>query len=205
MQANNRRLYWVYRAILKRCGLIDGASKRHVNRYEKRGITVCDEWANSWHAFRDWAWANGYGDNLQIDRIDNDGPYSPDNCRWVSGTRNMRNTSQTFPVVAKRLIDGMEIRFDSEADAAEFFDIPKSSIRDCVNGRQTQAHGFEWAKDTRRAERTCRVESSHVEQEIGAYSYLEVELSCGHAFTWDDGTPPDYCPFCGARVIKEES
>lgn len=54
-----------------------------------------------------------------------------------------------------------------------------------------------------RAERTCNVESSHVEQEIGDYSYLEVELSCGHAFTWDDGTPPDYCPDCGARVVVE--
>lgn len=52
-------------------------------------------------------------------------------------------------------------------------------------------------------ERTCNVESSHVEQEIGDYSYLEVELSCGHAFTWDDGTPPDYCPYCGARVVSE--
>ena len=57
----------------------------------------------------------------------------------------------------------------------------------------------------RRAGRTCNVESSHVEQEIGYYSYLEVELSCGHEFTWDDGTPPDYCPNCGARVIEEES
>lgn len=55
----------------------------------------------------------------------------------------------------------------------------------------------------RRAERTCNVESSHVEQEIGYYSYLEVELSCGHAFTWDDGTPPDYCPNCGAKVVDE--
>lgn len=27
----------------------------------------------------------------------------------------------------------------------------------------------------------------------------------GHAFTWDDGTPPDYCPYCGARIIREET
>lgn len=52
----------------------------------------------------------------------------------------------------------------------------------------------------RRAERTCNGESSHVEQEIGDYSYLEMKLSCGHAFTWDDCTPPDYCPSCGARI-----
>lgn len=57
----------------------------------------------------------------------------------------------------------------------------------------------------RRAERTCHVESSHVEWERGEYSYLEVELSCGHAFTWDDGTPPDYCPYCRARIVEEES
>lgn len=59
-------------------------------------------------------------------------------------------------------------------------------------------------KWNRRTRRTCYVESSHMEQEIGDYSYLEVELSCGHAFTWDDGTPPDYCPYCGAKVVSDE-
>ena len=59
------------------------------------------------------------------------------------------------------------------------------------------------ACEQRRTRRTCHVESSHVEQEMGDYSYLEVELSCGHAFTWDDGTPPDYCPYCGSRVVGE--
>ena len=180
--------------MLKRCGLIDGASKRHIDRYEKRGITVCDEWAKSWHAFRDWAWENGYGDGLQIDRIDNDGSYSPDNCRWVSGTRNMRNTSQTFPVIARRLIDGMEIRFESEADAAEFMSIPKSSIRDCVNGKQTQTHGFEWSKDNRRAERTCRY---IYDKEICAWRCSE----CGGLEPVGDHVR--YCPDCGARIEDE--
>lgn len=54
----------------------------------------------------------------------------------------------------------------------------------------------------RRAERTCHVESSRTEWEDGEYSYLDVELSCGHAFTWDDVTPPDYCPYCGCEVIR---
>lgn len=202
MDAKNRRLYWVYRAMLKRCGLIDGASKRHIDRYEKRGITVCDEWAKSWHAFRDWAWENGYGDGLQIDRIDNDGSYSPDNCRWVSGTRNMRNTSQTFPVIAQRLIDGMEIRFESEADAAEFMSIPKSSIRDCVNGKQTQTHGFEWSKDNRRAERTC--------QDVEGGNFFRCPKCGCELMRFADGWKPlymgevRYCPNCGARVVEEE-
>lgn len=201
--------------MLKRCGLIDGASKRHIDRYEKRGITVCDEWAKSWHAFRDWAWENGYGDGLQIDRIDNDGSYSPDNCRWVSGTRNMRNTSQTFPVIARRLIDGMEIRFESEADAAEFMSIPKSSIRDCVNGKQTQTHGFEWSKDNRRAERTCRVEVERRKLSQTQTAVVKTCSGCGFEFgvekentlpfevTLNVVVPPDYCPNCGAKVVDE--
>ena len=52
-------------------------------------------------------------------------------------------------------------------------------------------------------ELTCHVESSRTEWEDGEYSYLDVELSCGHAFTWDDVTPPDYCPYCGKRVVSE--
>ena len=192
--------------MLKRCGLIDGASKRHIDRYEKRGITVCDEWAKSWHAFRDWAWENGYGDGLQIDRIDNDGSYSPDNCRWVSGTRNMRNTSQTFPVIARRLIDGMEIRFESEADAAEFMSIPKSSIRDCVNGKQTQTHGFEWSKDNRRAERTCR-DNGYMQDAIHCSECGEITLNTLYWVESSDGLMtvkrhrPRFCSNCGARVV----
>lgn len=55
----------------------------------------------------------------------------------------------------------------------------------------------------RRAVQTCTVESSHTEWEDGEYSYLDVELSCGHAFTWDDVVPPDYCPYCGCEVVDE--
>lgn len=55
-----------------------------------------------------------------------------------------------------------------------------------------------------REEPTVHVESSHLEREIGDYTYIEVELSCGHEFTWDDGYLPRYCPYCGARVEADE-
>lgn len=74
-------------------------------------------------------------------------------------------------------------------------------FHECMTPDEVQ--GYVSGTWNRRAERTCNVEPSHVEQEIGGYSYLEVELSCGHAFTWDDGTPPDYCPSCGAKVVDE--
>lgn len=77
-----------YHGLLKRC-----YSKRHKNYclYGARGIQVCDEWRYSFAAFRDWAYANGWDPSLQIDRIDCDGHYSPDNCRWVTSRENNRN------------------------------------------------------------------------------------------------------------------
>jgi len=83
------RLYTTWVNMVHRC------SERNVDRHPNwggRGITVCDEWVNDFKKFYNWAMANGYQDYLQIDRIDNDGNYTPENCRWVTATQNLRNT-----------------------------------------------------------------------------------------------------------------
>lgn len=59
--------------------------------YGGRGIRVCQEWDNSAAAFCEWALRNGYDDTLQLDRINNNEGYSPNNCRWVSPKENSRN------------------------------------------------------------------------------------------------------------------
>ena len=62
--------------------------------YADRGITICAEW-QSYPNFHAWATANGYAENLTIDRRDNDGNYEPANCRWATNKVQARNTRRT--------------------------------------------------------------------------------------------------------------
>lgn len=65
------------------------------HNYGGRGITVCPEWVVSLESFYNWAIENGYDNTLSLDRIENNGPYSPDNCRWVTFKKQCNNTRKT--------------------------------------------------------------------------------------------------------------
>ncbi len=66
---------------------------KQYNDYGGRGITICEEWKNDFMTFYEWARSNGYEENkgLSIDRINNDGNYEPDNCRWTTRVTQGRN------------------------------------------------------------------------------------------------------------------
>ena len=85
----NKRISRVYWNMKTRCY---NPSSNKYHAYGARGIKVCDEWKNSFKKFKEWALSNGYGDNLTIDRIDNNGNYEPSNCRWVTQKQNCNNT-----------------------------------------------------------------------------------------------------------------
>lgn len=94
------RIYNEWRGMKQRCY---NPNETRYSEYGGRGITVCDEWlgntpAEGFVAFRDWALANGYDDSLWIDRIDNDGPYAPWNCQWVTPEEQAWNKQQSIRI-----------------------------------------------------------------------------------------------------------
>lgn len=94
------RLYHIWASIKDRC---TRESNKYYYIYGARGISVCDEWLNDYSAFKEWAYANGYNENAgymqcTIDRIDTNGNYCPENCRWVGLDVQSNNKSNNITI-----------------------------------------------------------------------------------------------------------
>lgn len=91
------RLYSIWWNMKARCHY-DSADAR--GDYKARGIRVCEEWRESFLAFRDWAMESGYEEGLTIERIDNDGHYEPSNCAWITKARQALNKRNNNVITA---------------------------------------------------------------------------------------------------------
>ena len=137
--SSKTKLYRKYRSMLARC--YDKTCKSYP-RYGKRGITVCDEWKNSFLAFQEWAYSTGYDAEKDskyqsLDRIDNNKGYSPSNCRWATAEEQQKNRE----VTKLYLYNGVEY------SASEF--ARKFGITDCsfVYNRLKQNQSLEQILD----------------------------------------------------------
>jgi hypothetical protein len=90
-------LYKLWRGMQDRCY---NKNHRCYHLYGGRGISVFQDWIESYEVFRDWALANGYRKGLEIDRENNDGNYTPQNCRFVTHTKNCNNTRSNIRLTA---------------------------------------------------------------------------------------------------------
>lgn len=88
----NKRIYSCWRNMLQRC---QTRSRKDSKYYYDKGIHICDEWM-IFDSFADWALENGYRNDLTLDRINSNGDYSPDNCRWVTMEEQQRNKSNNI-------------------------------------------------------------------------------------------------------------
>ena len=90
---SNTRLYEIWVGMKRRC--YNSHDERYAD-YGGRGIIICDEWKEDFQAFYDWAMTHGYADNLTIERKDVNGNYCPENCCWITKSKQSRNRRITI-------------------------------------------------------------------------------------------------------------
>ena len=125
------RLYRIWSNMKARC--FNDKHKAFKN-YGARGIEVCRDWAEDYKVFHEWALLSGYSDSLTIERVDNDSGYSPENCKWVSKSEQVRNRRAN----KLTLVDAVKIRLavdlgESRKSIAKRLGISTSHVNNIIS------------------------------------------------------------------------
>lgn len=141
------RLNSIWRSMRTRCRNV---LKEYNKYWAGRGIKVCDEWED-YSVFAAWAKSNGYQEGLSIDRIDVNGDYCPENCRWVTNAEQQRNKQNTIYYtlngITKPLIEWCEdygVKFNTvRKRMTKGYSGEKLFTKPPIDGRRTD--GYSWA------------------------------------------------------------
>lgn len=115
----NHPLYNVWKNIKKRCNYPNASEYQN---YGGRGISICEEWSNNFDNFYKWSISNGWSIGLSIDRIDTNGNYCPENCRWSTIKVQMNNMTKNFYIEYKG-------KTYTLTTLAEYLNIPYNIVR----------------------------------------------------------------------------
>lgn len=134
----NRKLVQVYNNMMHRCY---NPKDSHYRTYGGRGITVCTQWRFSYPEFRAWAIKCGWEPGLCVDRKNNDGPYTPDNCRIITVKENSRNRTNTK--LTAKIVNRIRKRAEQSAVSgyvlyrkeAEKYGVSEEHVRNIVLGK----------------------------------------------------------------------
>lgn len=128
------KLFWVYHGIKSRCY---NRNNTAYHRYGGRGIKMCDEWRNDACKFFEWALSNGWRQGLEVDRVNNDGDYSPSNCQLVSHAVNSRKRSSTKMTyeLAGKLREFYRANSFTHAEVAQHFGVSEITAWRILNNK----------------------------------------------------------------------
>ena len=125
----NDRLRCIYNNMKWRCYNEKAKDYRY---YGQRGIRVCDMWLKKPETFFEWALSSGYNEHMTIDRIDCNGCYCPENCRWIDRNKNAKLKRTT------RLLTVGGIT-DSISGIAKIHNIPKTTLVQAVRNKSDES------------------------------------------------------------------
>lgn len=146
-------LYKVWWSMKTRC--YKPSYDKSYKNYGGRGIEICDEWLD-FMAFYEWSTNNGYEESLTIDRIDEDGDYSPDNCQWITLSENVARSNKVTPRnLLKHMYYGISPkgRYYEFANASKFakeHDLNGNGLRRVARGERSQYKGWEFGYTTKK-------------------------------------------------------
>ncbi|RLA64408.1 MAG: hypothetical protein DRQ78_06085 [Epsilonproteobacteria bacterium] len=141
---SGKPIYAVWQTMKQRC---DNDNNPKYPRYGGRGITYDPRWSEFENFYTDMK--DGYKNGLTIDRKDNDGNYTKDNCRWISGSENSsRSKLKKVYKLKKKISYVIEAEYESGNEAEYNSGIKSTVISDVIAGRRGSAGGFEWVNES---------------------------------------------------------